>query len=339
MRAALLHGPCDLTIEEVTQPRPGPGEVLVKLMATAICGTDVAVYAGKYPVTYPLIPGHESAGLVVEVGAGVSGVRAGDRVILNSLVYCGLCPWCRRGETSLCPNGGLLGREQPGTFAQFVVVRDRQCHHLPEAIGWVDATNLAVLATVVRAQRRARIHQGMSVLVIGQGVSGLLHTQLARAAGASTVIGISRSQWKLDLAEKLGAHRVMTAGRPGNVEEVRELTNGGADIVIDTVGISETMQAALEMVGRGGTVVAFGVDPSLIPSLSTYTFYDREITVVGSRAQTPVDIELAISAVKTGQVEITFLTTHRYDLEQFPAAMYKAKFNPEGLRTVIRIEG
>jgi len=339
MRAALLHGPCDLTIDEVPQPRPGPGEVLVKLMATAICGTDVAVYAGKYPVTYPLIPGHESAGLVVEVGEGVSGVRAGDRVILNSLVYCGLCPWCRRGETSLCPNGGLLGREQPGTFAQYVVVRDRQCHLLPETVDWVDATNLAVLATVVRAQRRARIRQGMSVLVIGQGVSGLLHTQLARAQGASTVIGISRSQWKLDLAAKLGAHRVMTAGNPGNVEEVRELTNGGADIVIDTVGISETMQAALEMVGRGGTVVAFGVDPSFIPSLSTYTFYDREITVVGSRAQTPVDIELAISAVKTGQVEITFLTTHRYDLEQFPAAMYKAKFNPEGLRTVIRIEG
>jgi 2-desacetyl-2-hydroxyethyl bacteriochlorophyllide A dehydrogenase len=308
-------------------------------MATAICGTDVAVYAGKYPVTYPLIPGHESAGLVVAVGEGVAGVRAGERVILNSLVYCGLCPWCRRGESSLCLSGGLLGREQPGTFAEFVVVPDRQCHRLPDDIGWVDATNLAVLATVARAQRRARIRQGMSVLVIGLGVSGLLHTQLAKAAGASLVIGISRSQWKLDLAEKLGAHRVMTAGRLGNVQAVRELTGEGADIVIDTVGISETMQAAIEMVGRGGTIVAFGVDPSLISSLSTYTFYDREITVMGSRAQTPVDIELAVSAVKTGQVEITFLTTHRYDLGQLPAVIHKAKCDPEGLRTVIGMQG
>ncbi len=337
MRAAVLHGPGTLAIEEVPRPRPGPGEALVKMMATAICGTDVAVYAGKYPVSYPLIQGHESSGLVAEVGDGAAGVIPGDRVIVNSLIFCGHCRWCRRGDTTLCVNGGLLGRERPGTFAEFAVVRDLQCHHLPAEVNWVDATNLAVLATVVRAQRRAQVRQGMSVVVIGQGVSGLLHTQLARAAGASPVIGISRSQWKLDLARKLGADRVIPTLDGGTVATVRAETSGGPDLVIDTVGTGETLQLALDMTGRGGTLLAFGVDPSPVRSLSSYNLYDKELTILGSRAQSPLDVELAIRGVKAGSVDIKFLTTHRYDLAELPSVMHQQKVKPEGLRTVIQI--
>ncbi|MDI6825115.1 MAG: alcohol dehydrogenase catalytic domain-containing protein [Bacillota bacterium] len=337
MRAAVLAGPKSLTVEGVPCPRPEPGEVLVRVMATAICGTDVAVYAGKYPVTYPLIPGHESSGVVAEVGEGVVGVVPGDRVVLNSLVFCGFCRWCRRGDTSLCVNGGLLGRERAGTFAEYVAVRDSQCHRLPADMTFVDATNLAVLATVVRAQRRAHVSPGMSVVVIGQGVSGLLHTQLARAAGAVPVIGISRSQWKLELALKLGAHRTMSAHDEGVVAAVRAETEGGPDLVIDTVGTGETMRLALDMVGRGGTVLAFGVDPGPVPSLSTFTLYDKELRVLGSRAQTALDIELAIKAVKGGAVDIKCLTTHRHGLDELPRVMQRQMVKPEGLRTVIEI--
>ncbi|HSW10575.1 MAG TPA: alcohol dehydrogenase catalytic domain-containing protein [Bacillota bacterium] len=338
MRAALLRAPGELTIEEVPQPRLEPGQVLVRIMATGICGTDVAVYAGKYPVTYPLIQGHESSGWVAEVGDGVAGLARGDRVMLNSLVFCGRCRWCRRGDTSCCINGGLLGREYPGTFAEFVAVDQKQCHSLPDEMGWVDATNLAVLATVVRSQRRARLQQGMSVAVIGLGVSGLLHVQLAKAAGAFPVVGIETVPWKLELARKLGADQVMTPQAAEGKKAVQELTDGGPDLVIDAVGIAETGRLGLALVGRGGTLLSFGVDPTPMSTLSSFTLYDSELTLLGSRAQTPHDMELAIKAAKTGAVDISFLTTHRHRLADLPSVMHLRKVKPEGLRAVIEID-
>jgi threonine dehydrogenase-like Zn-dependent dehydrogenase len=310
---------------------------MVKLMATAICGTDVAVYAGKYPVTYPLIQGHESAGLVAELGDGVTGLALGDRVMLNALLFCGRCRWCRRGETSSCIDGGLLGREYPGTFADFVAVDQKQCHSLPHDMNWADATNLAVLATVVRSQRRAGLEQGMSVAIIGLGVSGLLHVQLAKAAGASPIVGISRTPWKLELARKLGADHVMTASEAEGLKTVRDLSEGGPDLVVDTVGITETARLGLALLGRGGNLLAFGVDPSPMSTLSSFTLYDSELTVLGSKAQTPHDMELAIKATKTRAVDVSFLTTHRHELADLPSVMYLRKVKPEGLRTVIEI--
>ncbi len=335
MRAAVLLAPEKLQIETVSRPAPGPGEALVRVMATAICGTDVGVYRGQYKgVNYPIVPGHESAGRIEEIGPGVSGLKPGDRVVINPLTFCGRCRFCLRGDTSLCPEGGLLGRDRPGTFAQFAVVSASQCHLLPEAITWADATSLVVLSSVIRGQRRAGLGRGHSVAVIGQGASGLLHTQLAKRAGAGPVIGVSRSGWKLDLALKLGADEVVEAGRPDTAERVRRAAPGGLDFVIDTVATGQTLNLALEIAGPGARILAFGVDPSPVASLSSFRLYSGEYTVLGVRAMTPQDVDLAVRAAERGLVDVSFLVTHRYALGDLPTVMETRTRSGEGLRAV-----
>jgi L-iditol 2-dehydrogenase len=219
-----------------------------------------------------------------------------------------------------------------------VAIDQKQCHSLPQEMSWVDATNLAVLATVVRSQRRARLEQGMSVVVIGLGVSGLLHVQLAKASGASPVVGIGRTPWKIELASKLGADRAMSLQEAQGLKAVRELTDGGPDLVIDAVGVTETVDLGLALVGRGGTLLAFGVDPGPISMLSSYTLYESELSLLGSRAQSPHDMELAIKASRTGAVDVSVLTTHRHELADLPSVMHLRKVKPEGLRAVIEID-
>ncbi|RJQ09452.1 MAG: hypothetical protein C4551_03835 [Bacillota bacterium] len=335
MKAAVLRGPEDLVIGRIERPVPGPGEVLVRVMATALCGTDLAVYRGHFKrVVYPIVPGHESAGQVEENGPGVAGLQAGDRVVINPLAFCGRCRFCLRGDTPLCPQGGLLGRDRPGTFAEFAIVKAAQCHLLPESIGWGDATGLVVLASVLRGQRRAGLSLGTSVVVIGQGVSGLLHTRLAKAAGASPVVGLSRTEWKLELALRLGADLVVEAGQRDAVDKVKRATRGGPDIVIDTVATDQTLGMAFRLAGPGAVILAFGVDPSPISSLSSHTLYSGEYSVVGVRAMSPRDVDLAIRAVTDERVDIGFLVTQRHPLDNLPAVMRAQTRSREGLRTV-----
>ncbi len=335
MKAAILRGPEDLVVRSIERPEPGAGDVLVRVMATALCGTDLAVYRGQFKgVAYPIVPGHESAGQIEETGPGVAGLKAGDRVVINPLAFCGRCRFCLRGDTPLCVEGGLLGRDRPGTFAEFAVVKAAQCHPLPESIGWGAATGLIVLASALRGQRRAGLGFGTSVAVIGQGVSGLLHTCLAKAAGASPVVGVSRSGWKLELALRLGADLVVEAGQRDVADLVKRATRGGPDIVIDTVGTDQSLRQAFELAGPGAVILAFGVDSSPISSLSSQTLYSGEHSLTGVRAMSPRDVDLAIRAVEDRRVDIGFLVTHRYPLDSLPAVMRGQARSREGLRTV-----
>ena len=212
MKAMVLRAPRDLRIAEVERPTLGQDQVLVRVTHSGICGTDLKIFKGAIPVRYPLIMGHEMVGEVVE--GGDDSLRPGDRVIVDPVNYCGTCFNCRAGQTNLCPNGALLGRDTDGGFADYIVAPRSHVFPLPDAIESQVAPLIQVLTTCLHAHRLIKTFSGQSVVVMGLGVPGKLHVQLAKAWGASPVIGITRSAWKRILAEELG-RGLHLAGRTG----------------------------------------------------------------------------------------------------------------------------
>lgn len=327
----------DLRIEDVDPPQPGPGQALVRVRATAICGTDVGIYAGKSLAKLPLIPGHESAGTVAGLGPGAGGLSVGDRVVLNPLVFCLRCAYCLAGKPSLCLRGGLMGRERPGTFAEFVVVEDYRCHKLPESVSYDDATSLVLLSTVLAGQRAARVRSGMSVAVIGLGPAGMLHIRLARLSGAHPVIGISRSRWKLELGRRYGADATIEGGDAAG--EVLERTGGiGVDVAIECAGKAETLRQAMEMARPGGTVLAFGILPSRLEDFDGFDLYYKELSLIGTRAMSPADFGKSIELVERQAIDLGPIVTQRYPLERLKEALDAAeKASRDALRVVVEI--
>ena len=339
MKAAVLHGPRDLRIEEVPRPKIKPGHVVVRIKATAVCGTDVSIYTGKVPVPrLPVIQGHESTGEIVECSEGVTDLTAGDRVVLNSVIFCRHCAYCYTGQVNLCLNGGLMGRELDGTFAEYVTVPDYSCIKIPDTISYEDGTSLIALSTVFHSHDQIRIAPGETAAVIGQGAAGLMQTRLAVISGAEPVFAISRSQWKLDIAETFGAATI-NAGTADAAQAVKDATGGlGVDLAIESVGSGATLRQAMDMVRPGGTVLLFGIAPAAMDGFNGYAIYYKELKIVGSRGMTPKDFHRGIKVLETGKMDLRSLITHRFDLDHVKEALDLVDRRPgDALRVVVTI--
>ncbi len=339
MKAAVLRGPHDLRVEEVPRPKVRPGFVVVKVKATAICGTDVGIYTGKVLVPkLPVIQGHESTGEIVECAEDVADLTVGDRVVLNSVIFCRHCACCYTGRVNLCPNGGLMGRELDGTFAEYVAVPDYSCIRIPDSISYEDGTSLIALATVFHSREKISVTPGETVAVIGQGAAGLLQTRLAVISGAEPVFAITRSQWKLDIAERFGA-TVINAGKADPVQAVKEATGGlGVDLAVESVGSGPTLRQAMDMVRPGGTVLFFGIAPALMDGFNGYAMYYKELNIIGSRGMTPKDFHRGIKMLESGKMDLHALITHRFDLDHVKDALDLVDQRPgDALRVVVTI--
>src|SRR2546422_1605541 len=246
MKAMVLRAPGELVLDDVARPGLNASHVLVRVTHSGVCGTDLKIYNGAIPVSYPRIMSHEMVGEVVEAG-GSHTFRPGERVIVDPELYCGACFHCRIGQTHLCPNGMLLGRDANGGFADYVAAPATHVFRLPGTIESRTAPLVQVLTTCVHAQRQVQMFPGESVVVYGLGVTGQLHVQLAKARGASPVIGVTRSADKRALAQKLGADQTLP-GDEAAIERVKEATGGrGADVVIETTGMLPSVAAGSHM--------------------------------------------------------------------------------------------
>lgn len=323
MKAMVLRAPGDLAFNDVPQPHAAPGHVLVRITHSGLCGTDLKIYRGAIPARYPRIMGHEMAG---EVAGGETGdLKLGDRVIVDPVLYCGDCFHCRIGQTNLCPAGGLIGRETDGGFAEFAAVPRAQVFRLPDSLDSRLAPLIQVATTCLHAQRLAAMSgeesRGESVAVIGLGVSGQLHVQLAKAHGAGKVIGISRSRFKNDLARELGADVTVESG-PGAVQKVVDETHGrGADIVIECTGVMASIADAIRMVRPGGRIVMFGISSASHGELPFYDLYFKELKLINSRAATGEDFPSTIDLAERGVLRLEPLITHRMALDELAAAL------------------
>jgi len=336
-RAAVLQAPHRFALVDREIPAPGRGDVVVRVAATAVCHTDLAIYTGDYPgVHYPRVMGHEATGIVESVGADVQRLSAGQRVVIDPIIACSSCDCCRRGQGNLCRNAGLLGREMDGTLAQHVTLPERYVHHLPSHLPLAAATLIETMATVRHAQQRVHIAAGETVVVLGQGATGLLHTRLAKLGGAHRVIGVSRSPWKLDLARRFGADHVMGGGEDA-VAAVERLTAGvGADVVIDTAGGSELLALSMQILRPGGRLLLYAISHQPVERFSTFPIYYKELTIYGARALTSGDFEPCIELVAAGAIDLAPFVTAEYPLQRVASAFADYERAPERvLRLVI----
>jgi 2-desacetyl-2-hydroxyethyl bacteriochlorophyllide A dehydrogenase len=339
MKAAVLHGPYNLVVEEVEKPKAKAGEVLVKVRATGICGTDVETYHGKYPVKYPIIMGHEAAGEVAEVGENVKKVKVGDRVVIDPIFHCGKCYLCLMGKKNLCVNGGLLGRDAgSGAYAEYTVIPEHMVFKIPEKISYEEATAIQLLTTVYHSQKRVRIMPGDSVAILGIGAAGLLHTRLAKLSGANPIIAVSRSDWKLELAKNYGADITVNSKEEEPVKSILNHTNGrGADVIIEAAGAAETLKQAIEAVRPGGTILSFGVLTERVSEINFFPMYFKEISIVGSRASTGEEFEPSIKLVAIGAIDVKPLLTHILPLEKIVEGFKLLESPGAVLRAIIKI--
>jgi 2-desacetyl-2-hydroxyethyl bacteriochlorophyllide A dehydrogenase len=338
MRTAVLDAPRRFGIVGRPKPVAKSGEVVVRIAATAVCHTDLAIYTGEHPgVRYPVVMGHESTGVIDAVNANVSGLAPGQPVIINPIISCGHCDSCLRGSGHLCRNAGLFGREVDGSMGEYVNLAARYVHRLPAQLPLANATLIETLATVRHSQERLHLNAGDSVVVLGQGTTGLLHTRLAVLAGANPVIAVSRTRWKLDMATRMGAHHAIDASADKAIDEVLRLTGGsGADVVIDTAGGASTFMAAIDMLRPGGRLAPYAISHECCTGFTTFPMYFKEISIIGSRALTDEDMAPSIDLVASGKVDVSEFVSATYPLNQTADAFEEYERNPgKVLRIVI----
>ncbi len=265
MKALVLEQPNQLTYKDVPLPSPGPAEVLVQVRACGICGSDVHGLDGSTGRRIPpLIMGHEAAGVVEAVGPEVKGWQPGDRVTFDSTIYCGECYYCLRGMINLCDNRRVMGVAcadyvQDGAFAEYVAVPQHLLYRLPDALSFERAAVVEALSIAYHALQRSRVSLGDTTCVIGNGMIGVLITQLLSLAGCRHVIAVDVDESRLAIARRFGADRVLVPGRDDVVAEALAATAGrGVDVAFEVVGISDTLDLAVRCVRKGGQVVLVG---------------------------------------------------------------------------------
>jgi 2-desacetyl-2-hydroxyethyl bacteriochlorophyllide A dehydrogenase len=336
MKAMLLTAPGELVPGDVTTPAADAGQVLVHVTHSGICGTDYKIFNGSIPVRYPRIMGHEMVGELVEAPAA-SGLRAGERVIVDPEGYCGVCFHCRAGQTGLCPNGYLVGRDIDGGFAEYLASPVSHVFRLPDGVDPAHAPLIQVLTTCLHAQRQVDIFPGEYVVVLGLGVTGQLHVQLAKARGA-IVIGVTRSADKRALAERLGADLTI-AGGDDAIAKVKAATEGrGPDAVIETTGVVSQLGTAIHMVRAGGRILMYGIITAKEAALPFYDLYFKELRLINARVAKSEDYPGSIRLVERGAVKLGPIVSDVMPLGQLKAAISMLGSDSSGQRLKIILE-
>ncbi len=344
MKALLLSEYNRLEIAEVPLPRPGPGEIMIRVEACGICGSDVHGYDGSSGRRIPpLVMGHEAAGMVAAVGREVSGARDGDRVTFDSTVYCGSCPYCRRGEFNLCDRRQVLGVSTPeyrreGAFAEYVVVPERIVHHLPRNIPFAHAAMVEPLAVAVHAVALAEIPKNGTALIIGAGMIGLLVLQALRQAGCPRVYVVDIDTVRLKLASQLGASAAIDAKTTdANAELQRLTTEAPVDVAFEAVGSTSAIKTAIENVRKGGTVVLIGnISPTA--EIGLQMVVSRQIRLQGSAASSG-EYPKCIDLLSRGAIDVKPLISVVAPLEEGPQWFERLHAREANLMKVVLTPG
>jgi L-iditol 2-dehydrogenase len=323
MKALLLSEYSRLEMVDLPMPRPGPDDVLIRVEACGICGSDVHGYDGSSGRRIPpIVMGHEAAGTIAAVGSKTDGAHEGDRVTFDSTVYCGTCEYCLRGEVNLCNRREVLGvstpeYRRPGAFAEYVVVPKRVVHPLPANIPFTEAAMVEPLAVAVHAVRLSNIPEDGTVLVIGAGMIGLLVLQAVREAGCSKILIIDIDDSRLKLAKELGATAIINAKTSDSLAEIREFTSGaGVDVALEAVGSTVTIKTAIESVRKGGTVTLIGnISPTV--EIPLQLVVSRQIRLQGSAASSG-EYPDCIDLLARGAVDLKPLISVIAPLEEGP---------------------
>ncbi len=336
MKAAVYYNNSDVRVEDRPVPAIGPGEALVRIEASGICGSDVMKW---YRIKKaPLVLGHEIAGTIEKTGPGVKGFKFGDRVTVAHHVPCNMCRYCLAGNHSVCDTLRSTNFD-PGGFSEFVRVPainlDRGTFALPDSVSFEDATFVEPLGCVVRAFRCARFKPGMSVLVIGSGMSGLLHIRLARALGAGNIAATDINDFRLEAAARSGADFALDA-RTDVPARIREAFGRPVDLVVICAASDPAIAQGLGSVDRGGTIIFFAPkEPGATYPFPLFDLWRDNVTIVNSYASPPYDTLVALELIASGRVGVNDLITHRLGLDEAPEGFRLVAGAGESIKVVI----
>jgi len=341
MRVAMYYNNADIRLEEVPTPKIGPGEILIKTIASGICGSDVMEW---YRIKKaPLVLGHEIAGEIVEIGEGVERYKIGDRVFVSHHIPCNTCYYCLRGYHTACETLHTTNYD-PGGFAEYIRVPglnvDRGVFILPDELSFDDGVFIEPLACVVRGQRLVNLQPGQSVLILGSGISGMLHLLLAKALGAGRIITTDVSEYRLRMAHSFGADAAIEAHEdiPARLLEIND--NRLADLVIVCTGAPSAFDQALKCVDRGGTILCFATtEPDVELSVPLNEFWRNEIKLMPSYGNSPLDAIEAIELIRAGRVPVEKMITHRLSLEEAGLGFQLVAEGNESMKVIIEPHG
>jgi 2-desacetyl-2-hydroxyethyl bacteriochlorophyllide A dehydrogenase len=316
VKAVLIEEPHRVGVQRIDDPTAGPGEIVVKVEACGICGTDIHVLEGDFaPTRYPIVPGHEFCGETVAVGPDVSNVRVGDFVAVDPNLYCGRCYFCQQGRDNLCENYNALGVAAAfGACAEYVAAPSKNAFALPDELPHRWGTLVEPLSCAVHGFDQLDLRLASSYLIYGAGTMGLMLAQLAARTGAKTVDMVDLNPGRFDLARRLAADRV--AASADDLDEPR-----GWDVVIDATGAVAAIEDGLRRVKRGGTFLVFGVAAAgAVARFSPFKVYNDEINIVGSMAVLH-SFERARDLLVKGVLDCEAMLTHRFPLDEYTAAI------------------
>jgi 2-desacetyl-2-hydroxyethyl bacteriochlorophyllide A dehydrogenase len=327
MRAARLTATKSMALMEVPKPSAGPGDLVVRIEACGICGSDRHMFKGEFPTALPVTLGHEFCGIVENVGAGVTRLKPGDRITGDPNIACGVCPQCRAGRPNLCDSLTAIGVFRDGGFADYVLMPQNQAIALSETLSPIHGAFSEPLACCLHGLDVARIAPGSAVAILGGGVIGLIMVQLAKLAGATTIILSTRQQPRRDLALELGATHAVDAGRSDANALIAGPTGiapGGVDVVLECAGVPETFVQSIAVARRGGTVVLFGVTPKgATIAVEPFDLLTRELRIESAWLN-PLTHARAARLIADGVLELDRLVTRTVPLEEVPAIIAAA---------------
>ena len=314
----MLYEPGDLRVTEIPDPRPGPDEVLIRIKACGVCGTDNALYKGEFPANFPVVIGHEFSGEVVEAGASAHGFQAGDRVTVDPNKVCHACPYCRSGNEHLCESLSSMGVHRDGADAEYCTISATNVYRIPEHLSYEEAAFSEPLACAVHGVDLAGVRLGDTVLIVGGGPMGNLIAQCAVRAGAAAVIVSEPIALRRDKASESGTTHLIDPVKQDLQEELRKIRRIGADVVFEAAGNPAAQASCLGLVRKGGTVMFFGVSPQeTLIQVNPFVINDRELKIMGS-FNNQFATSRAVELLGSGAVRVRHLVTHRLDLSSYP---------------------
>jgi 2-desacetyl-2-hydroxyethyl bacteriochlorophyllide A dehydrogenase len=319
MQAIVFPAAERMALERVPDPTPAADEVVVRVARCGICGTDVHIYRNEYMSSFPVIPGHEFGGTVVEVGRDVTDVQVGDRVAVDPNLYCGHCDYCRNEQANHCRNWQGIGITRPGAFAEYVAAPARACYKLPADMTDQQAAFIEPLACVVHACKRLRIMPGEQALILGAGPMGLLLLQALRHSSASRVVMVEKQPDRIALADRLGAAATVAVG-PDQDAALAELAPDGFGVVVDATGIPAVIEGAFRYLRPRGQYLQFGVAPMhATVTMRPYDIFRNDWQIIGSFALCYTFLP-AIAWLSAGVVDVSELVSHQVGPQQFAEA-------------------
>jgi L-iditol 2-dehydrogenase len=340
MKAAYLQRPLEVCVEDDDVPIPTGKEVLIKVMAVGICGSDVHYFAhgriGKRFVQYPHVQGHECTGVVVSIGDQVTRFKVGDRVAIEPGVACLSCEWCKEGRYNLCPDVQFLSTPPvKGAFVQYLKHSEDFLFHIPDSLSFEHGTLAEPLSVAIHAVNRGGLKPGATVVITGMGPVGLMTVLTAKAFGAKEIIVTDMEPLRLETAKKFGATKILDISKIDTLEEVMKLTSSrGADMVIETSGNARALQSTVELTKRGGSVVVIGFPNMDEVPLNVTLMLQKEIDFYSVYRYTNT-YPLAIQLLERLGSKINSIITDRYSLNEIQEAMNQAYTNRSGSLKVI----